>query len=225
MELFKDFDITLSSDDVLRGEGADPVTVRARRPELVKTASAALEEGLSKLHPVAIIHKLKVVEHRHEKILLHGGIELISRLVVNHLSGAEEVVLVICTIGSQLETFASSCMQENPLLGLALDGLGNAAIENVAQQVCGRIGEQARVGGLSASTPLSPGEPEWPVEIGHPFIFSLLDPSLVGITLSSGGMMLPKKSVSFVVGVGPGMLQGELCDLCSLHERCRYRHA
>jgi len=224
MKILKDFDVTLSSDEVLRGEGTNPDIVRSRRPMLVKAASAAIEEGLSKIHPAAIIHSLQVLEHRHEKIIFTGGIELVSPLVAQHLSGAKEITLAVCTIGLQLETLASSCMGENPILGLALDGLGNAAVENVAQQVCGHIGDKAMMRNLKTSSPLSPGEPEWPVEIGQPFIFSFLDPSLIGISLSSGGMMLPKKSISFVVGIGPEMSQTVLCDLCSLRERCRYRH-
>jgi cobalamin-dependent methionine synthase I len=116
-------------------------------------------------------------------------------------------------------------MQGNPLLALALDGLGNAAVEKVAQQVCARLAEQAQAKGLQASTPLSPGEPDWPVEVGQPQIFALLDPSQAGVTLTSGGMMIPQKSISFVLGVGPEMAQTDACDVCSLKETCRYRHA
>jgi len=98
-------------------------------------------------------------------------------------------------------------------------------MEILGQQVCGRIGVQAQSFGLTTSSPLSPGEPEWPVDIGQSQIFTLLDPSQAGITLTSGGMMIPRKSISFVVGIGPEMTTTDLCDLCSLRERCRYRHA
>ncbi len=225
MELLKDFDFTLCADDVLRGEGADPAMVHAKKPSLLKAASAALREGFTKLHPTAIVHKVKIVEHRHERILLQGGKELVSPLVARHLAGAEQVVLAVSTIGPQLEELSSNWMEKNPLLGVALDGFGNAAVEKIAQQVCKRIGEQAQVKGLTTSAPLSPGEPEWPVEVGQPQIFALLHPSQAGITLTSGGMMVPKKSISFIVGVGPDMALTDLCELCSLHERCRYRHA
>jgi hypothetical protein len=38
-------------------------------------------------------------------------------------------------------------------------------------------------------------------------------------------MMIPKKSISFVVGIGPDMSRDDFCELCSFNERCRYRHA
>jgi hypothetical protein len=225
MEIWQDIKIALDADDVLRGEGADPETARTKRPALLKAVSAALHEGNTQLHPTVISHTVKVVEHRHERILLKGGQELTGPLAAHHLAGAEQIILVVCTIGSQLENMASSWMEKNPVLGLALDGLGNAAVEKVAQQVCARLAERAQAKSLQASTPLSPGEPDWPVEVGLPQIFALLDPSKAGVTLTSGGMMVPKKSVSFVVGVGPNMSQTDSCDICSLKETCRYRHA
>ena len=225
MTVLTDWNFTLSADDVLRSQGADPETVRAKKPALLKAASAALHEGFTKLRPAAVIQDVKVIEHRHERILLKGGKELASPLVAHHLAGAKQVVLAVCTIGLELEKLASSWMEENPLLGLALDGLGNAAVEKVAQQVCAHIAERAKAKGLQASTPLSPGEPDWPVEVGQPQIFALLDPSQAGITLTSGGMMVPKKSISFVVGLGPEMAQTDACEICSLKETCHYRHA
>jgi len=225
MELLEDFILSLDEDDILRGEGADPAVVRAKKPALLGPASIALGDGSTKLHPLAIVHRTRVVEHRHERILLPDGKSLVSPLVAHHLAGAQEVVTALCTIGPELEVYASSLMGENPLLGIALDGLGNAAVENLGQQVCSRIGERAQAAGLTASTPLSPGDPDWPVDLGQPQIFSLLDPSLAGVSLTSGGMMVPKKSISFVVGIGPDMSQEDVCDLCSLRQGCHYRHA
>ncbi len=71
----------------------------------------------------------------------------------------------------------------DPQYALALDGLGNAAVEMLAQQVCANIGEKVQTKGWTASTPLSPGITGWPVEIGQPQIFALLDPSTAGVTL------------------------------------------
>ncbi len=223
MERWTDFAFTLSLDDILRGEGADPEAVRSKRPGVVKAASAAGHQGFTKLKPIAVVQEVKVIEHRHEQVLLAGGKKLTSPLVAKHLAGAEWVAAVVCTIGAELEMFTAA--QENLVLALALDGLGNAAVEAVAQQVCGRLAERAQARGLETNTPLSPGEPEWPVEVGQPQIFALLDPSRAGITLTSGGMMIPKKSISFVVGIGPKMARTDLCELCSLRERCSYRHA
>ena len=223
MELWTDFTFTLGLDDILRGEGADPETVRAKRPALVKAASAAGHQGFTKIKPVAVVQEAKVIEHRHERILLEGGKTLTGPLVARHLAGAERVAAVVCTLGPALEEYAASL--DDLVLALALDGLGNAAVEAVAQQVCGRLAERAQARGMETSTPLSPGEAEWPVEIGQPQVFALAEPSRAGIRLTEGGMMVPKKSISFVTGIGKKMSQIHPCEACSLNEICRYRKA
>ncbi len=222
MEYLDEFQLSLTVDDVLRGQGGDPQVIRNRKPMLIQTAKRAHLEGLSLLHPVALIHKVNVHSHLHNRIRLEGGVSLTGPLVTAHLAGAQYVVAVVCTIGSELEKTVFHLLNTDPLYALALDGLGNAAVELLAQQVCANIAVQEF---MQVSTPLSPGNPEWPVEVGQPQIFSLLDPARAGISLTSGGMMLPKKSMSFIVGLGLEMSQANLCDVCSLKETCRYQHA
>jgi hypothetical protein len=224
MTTLTDWKFTLSAEDVLRGQGVYPEVVRTGKPLLMKTAERARSEGLALLHPVALTREIAVQAHRHERMLLAGGATLTGPLVTRHLAGAQRVVAAVCTIGAELEESVTRLLNEDPLYALALDGLGNAAVESLAQQVCTRINHKIQAEGLQSSTPLSPGSPEWPVEIGQPQIFSLLDLSLSGIRLTSSGMMLPKKSISFIVGLGLEMSQTNLCEVCSLQETCRYQH-
>ena len=140
METWTDFDLTLSVDDILRGEGMDPVIARAKRPALVKAAEEASKVGVAKIHPAVAIHEVKVLEHRHEQIRLEDGTLLTGPLVARHLAGAERVAAVVCTIGAELESFAAA--QQDLVLALALDGLGNAVVTLVGQQVCEQIGGQ-----------------------------------------------------------------------------------
>ena len=225
MNPITDFNLSLGVDDILRGQGCDPEIIRNRKPLLILAAERAHTEGLILLHPVALTQEIVVHTHRHECIFLEGGGMLTGPLVTRHLAGAQRLVAAVCTIGPELEKAVSQLLSQDPLYALALDGLGNAAVEILAQQVCARIGDQVQAEGLQTSTPLSPGSPEWPVEVGQPQIFSLLDPSRVAISLTSGGMMLPKKTMSFIVGLGLQMSQADLCEVCSLKATCRYQHA
>ncbi len=225
MNAITDWQLSLSVDDLLHGQGMDPEVVRKSKPLLRLIAERVLAEGFNLIHPVALTCGTAVREFRHERIFLEGGSILTGPLVTRHLSGAQRVVAAICTIGPELEQAVTHLLGEDPLYALALDGLGNAAVDLLAQGICARIGEQVQADGLQASTPLSPGNPEWPVEIGQQQIFALLDPSQAGVTLTSGGMMLPKKSMSFIVGLGKEMSQAGMCEVCSLKETCRYGHA
>ncbi len=225
MNLSIKWNLSLSLDDILRGQGANPQIVRTNKPVLLKAAERALVDGVGLIHPLTLTAEKIIKQHRHEHILVEGSTALTGPLVTNHLCGALRVEAVVCTIGAELEEAILQLFDQDPLYALAMDGLGNAAVENLAQQICGKIAEQVEGEGLSASSPLSPGSPEWPVEVGQPQIFAMLDASKAGISLTSGGMMIPKKSVSFIVGVGPAMNQANMCSMCSLIETCRYKNA
>jgi len=224
MNSWNDFDLSINVDDILRGQGADPEKLRLRKPSLVDAAEFARAEGLPHIHPIALVRKVMVKAHSHDRLLLDDSTKLTGPLVTQHLAGAQRVAAVVCTIGAELEDMSARLFDNDPLLAFALDGLGNAAVEQLGQQVCQRIGEQAQVDGLTASTPLSPGEPDWPAEIGQPQIFALVEAAEIGIQITPGGMMIPKKSISFVLGIGPEMSQSEPCEVCGLRESCRYRH-
>ena len=223
MPLLRDWDLSLDVDQVLRAQGADPAVLRARRPALVDAAEQALQEGLAYLAPVAAYRELAVESLRHERLFLTGGV-LTGPLVAQHLRSAQQVVVLACTIGDALERVISEAMSEDPVRGLALDGLGSAAAEGLAAAAAAHFEDQARAQGLHTTIPLSPGMVGWPVEEGQAEIFSLVDGGEAGISLTSGGMMVPRKSISLVLGVGKDVAaEGRSCDFCNLRETCRYQ--
>jgi hypothetical protein len=51
-----------------------------------------------------------------------------------------------------------------------------------------------------------------------------VDAQQAGVTLTDGGMMIPRKSVSLVLGLGKDVrAEGRACDFCTLRETCRYQ--
>jgi hypothetical protein len=134
------------------------------------------------------------------------------------------VIVALCTIGAELERHAGNVMAEDPANGMVLDGVGTAAVLSLANRFCNQIGSQARVTGLQTTLPLSPGVEGWPVEQGQPQIFRMIDADCIGVSLTSGYMMVPRKSLTMVIGIGEDMRSNESpCDLCNLRDRCQYR--
>jgi hypothetical protein len=224
MPLLRDWNLPIDVDQILRGQGADPAAIRARRPALVQAAEQALQEGLVHLAPVAAYRELAIESLRHERLVLQGGGELTGPLIAQHLRSAQQVVILICTIGDALERLVSRAMSEDPVRGLALDGLGSAAAEGLAAAAATHFEDRAKAQGLQTTIPLSPGMVGWPVEEGQAQVFSLVDADQAGITLTPGGMMIPRKSISLVLGVGQDVAaEGRACDFCNLRETCRYQ--
>lgn len=139
---------------------------------------------------------------------------------------AGQVALAVCTAGEELEGKIQQAFQEgNPVDAVILDAIGSVAAEAVAGLVNQQIDEWARDNGLYTTRRFSPGYGDWPVE-EQKFIFSYFPPAPAGVRLTPGGMMLPRKSVSFALKIGQHPMQ-EIntgrCPACRRRDTCAYR--
>ena len=222
--ILKDWRNGLDVDSVLRGQGADPEVMRSRRPAVARLAERALAEGMPLLDPIVIYRRLRVESVRHERIALPGGRLLTGKLVAEHLAAAQEIVVIAATIGSRVEDLISQVLQHDTVFALALDGFGNAAVETLAVTICHYFSEAAAAEGMDATIPLAPGMIGWRTEVGQKEIFAVLDTDGIGLKLTSHDVMIPRKSLSMVVGVGSEVMKGaKSCDYCDMHETCRYQ--
>lgn len=224
MQTIDDWELTLDIDRVLRGQGADPEIIRTRSPNLVDVAERAIAEGSPLLKPRLIYRRMALESVMHERLLLRGGDKLRSRLLAKHLSPAKEIVLVVCTIGAEIDSLVAGAFKADPLFSLSLDGLGNAAVEDLANQACRRFEKAARDERMEVSIPLSPGMQGWSVDDGQDQIFGLLPAQKIGVKLNRSRMMSPNKSLSMVIGMGEHLAGGgRQCDFCMLNKTCRYK--
>ena len=224
MRVLDKWELRLGVDEVLRSQGADPAAIRRRNNSLVENVRRALEEGGPLLQPRVQARRLLVKGLHHEWLKLEGGGKISGELLVKHLSGAQEVVIVLCTVGEALERRAAEVFREDAVYGLALDGVGSAGVEALANAACALFEEEATEKYCQVTIPLSPGMTGWPVEEGQPQIFDLLEVNEIGVRLTESMMMVPRKSLTFVLGVGKELIAGgRTCDYCSMKETCRYR--
>jgi hypothetical protein len=225
MPILSDWNLIIDADQVIRGQGADPETIRARSPRIVEYAERAIVDGTSLLNPELIFRRMGVEKVLHERIVLESGDELRSPLLVQHLSPATEVLIILCTIGADLENKVSEIMRNDPPYGLALDGFGSAAVEALANAACHHFELESEEKRLETSIPLSPGMIDWLVEEGQAQIFKLLPAKDIGVSVTPSWIMLPRKSLSMIVGIGEKMTQaGTPCDFCTMRETCRYQN-
>jgi hypothetical protein len=231
MPILDKWELPLTTNEVLRAQGADPEALLLRRPGLAVSTDQAISKGKSILHPLVLYEKYAVKAFVHERLELWsnsnnpGKAYLSGKLIAQHLSRSQVIIVMLCTIGSELDETVSSLFKVDPMSGLALDGVGSAAVENLAIQACNYFENQAKADGFKTTMPLNPGMVGWPVEDGQPQIFSLLDSDLINVSLTESCMMTPNKSLSMVLGLGNDVTAiGSSCDYCSLKGVCKYQN-
>lgn len=218
------YDLQLNTDQILLAMGADPTVIGNRKPAILGAAHEALIIGLPLIKP-AVSQSLHTVDHvAHHSLVLRNGKRIISSLVSQELKNSHSVAAVVCSIGSGIELASRQRAGQDPMISMALDALGSAAVEQLSMEVCRQYEKEAAARSEYASQPISPGLEGWSVQEGQPIIFDLLDAATAGVELISSMVMVPVKSASFMIGFSNTPFQtGQPCDYCNMRENCRYR--
>jgi hypothetical protein len=224
MELQQNLELIYDVDAVLRGQGADAAILRARRPSLVEIAERARQESLSLLDPKVVYQEYRVLGVQHEQLLLEGGRRIESKLLTSQLAASSKIIIILATIGRELEERVYTIWDDDMVYALALDGAGSGAVEALANAACQYFEHKAAQEGLQASIPFSPGMMEWSVADGQPQIFQLLGEDSAIVRLTPSFIMIPRKSLTMVMGLGTNLVTvSHPCDFCKMRSTCRYR--
>ncbi len=137
-----------------------------------------------------------------------------------------KVGLGICTIGGTLEQRGQTQSDEGMVLeALLMDAFGSAAAEAAADALNTLLCAEAHASGYGVHSRISPGYGSWDVA-GQRALFDLMPAAKVGVSLTAGMMMMPRKSVSFVVRMEQGATDARGfrrgCAACAM-ESCLYR--
>ena len=150
---------------------------------------------------------------------LEGFITFDSRVVSQLLGKCQKVALFVATIGDELEYVAGQLAEDGLLVqSSVIESIGSSAVEQAANFVHERIMDTAESQGLVASKRrFSPGYCDWNVD-QQAQLFEALDASSVGVELTETCLMLPRKSISGIVGIGSpdqGVENYNPCPTCN----------
>lgn len=225
IQIKRDWEIHFDAGQYAAQAGGSLARLLAR-PGMQADWEAALADARALVRPAAIWDSFPIREFRHERLVMANGVAIGGGPVGAVVAGAHELVIGVCTVGDEISARISAYQCNGQRLrSLFLDDLGSWAVDQVRQQLCRTVEADAAARGWRASPALSPGESEWSVA-DQAVIFRLLDTRPIGVTLSESLVMSPIKSLSLIIGVGPGPLGvegGSNCDFCTIRERCAHR--
>ncbi len=150
-------------------------------------------------------------------VFIGTGVIFQSKVIAGLLKKCEQVAVFALTIDGYLEE-AVGHLADNGLVVQArvLDAIGSDAAEQVAGHVHQMVTEGARAQGLATSQRFSPGYCDW--EVGQQrMLFRAMNGSSAFIELTDKCLMIPRKSISGVIGIGTpesGVKSYNPCKTC-----------
>lgn len=220
-------EIDVTIDEVLKA-------LPGNRP--LKTIQAPLEQSLAAARkiwrPRAVWRWLDVKKITDKTISLAAKgdkrvVTLNTGFSTRFLAQAETVLAVVYTLGTELEEYCGSLSARGDFLSAYLtDIIGLVVLDKAGEKIRNLAENRAKTLGWGVSPFLSPGSVHgWELE-DQPVLCSFLPLKTIGVKVNENAILIPFKSISCLIGLGPDYasgLVGSTCDICSKRETCTMR--
>ena len=152
-----------------------------------------------------------------------GGLLLPGEDLRTHLKGCERAALFCATLGAGADALIRRAESGDMSRALALDCAAAAAVEEVCDQI--ELELQALFPGCSFPFRYSPGYGDLPLTLQGDLLALLDALRRVGLTASASNILLPRKSVTAILGVAQSPIErkSRSCLGCPAHDGCQYR--
>lgn len=140
-----------------------------------------------------------------------------------HLTGCRRAALFCVTLGGEADNLIRRSQVTDMARAFALDACAAAAVEQVCDAVEDEI--KAKFPGCFFPSRYSPGYGDLPLEVQSALLTLLDAQRKVGLTATASHILLPRKSVTAILGVADHPIQHPLrsCSDCPVRANCGYR--
>ncbi|HZK19900.1 MAG TPA: vitamin B12 dependent-methionine synthase activation domain-containing protein [Treponemataceae bacterium] len=146
-----------------------------------------------------------------------------------HLANCTHVVFLAATIGAQVDMLIRRLQVSDMSKALFADCLASVAIEQVCDKLEAAIMQEVskKLGTMYFTSRYSPGYGDFSLSIQGAFLRILDATRKVGISVTDGGLMIPVKSVSAIIGLSDKPLEKKRrnCVSCPRKKTCTYANA
>lgn len=225
MAIQRDIPIDVSAEEVMKALS------RGKRDAawMAEPAREALKRATHLFAPV-IVYEWAVVEgvqEEHVRVAIPDtgrSADLHVGPHANLMAKAKAALVSVNSIGQPLDDAVHELNASGEALGAyLLDCVGVVALSKVADAAAAMAEERAAAEGWGVGARLAPGSlVGWNTD-RQSEICALLPLESAGLSLTDSGLIIPFKSASGMIGLGPDFKRkkvGSVCGLCSLKETC-----
>lgn len=132
---------------------------------------------------------------------------------MSFLKGCSAVILCVCTLGAEVDRKIKYLERADMQKSLIFDACASAYLERCADDFEADLGE-------NLTYRFCPGYGGSDISDIR-YIFDLLNPAKIGVTLLNSNLMLPQKTMAGIIGVGKAAKK--TCAECINFSACAYR--
>lgn len=144
-----------------------------------------------------------------------------SPIITRQLKGAEACALFIATAGTEYQQFIDDCA-DDILQTFIADAIGSVIAEACGDRMEETLQEQINKLNWNRTNRFSPGYCGWHVKEQQK-LFPLFNGKTAGVALTDSSLMMPIKSISGIIGLGPDVRYLQYtCGICT-QENCYKR--
>jgi len=224
MKIIKDIKLNIDSEEVLRYQGYNRKKIKKPNQNILRITEEEINRGYNLFKPQGIYSLIKIKSFASEgRIILENELTFrFAKSIIDQLKGASHFLIGVVTIGGFLEKKVSELFSQGEYpRALVLDAVGTVAVEDFSREVRKFAHQEVTEQGLKTSRHFSPGYGGWDVS-QQKIIFKNIPAENIGVRLTKGCMMVPQKSLSWVIGAGKEMIisseEGNNCENC--HSKC-----
>ncbi len=164
------------------------------------------------------------VEHRDTVFLPECNLHLPGESIKSHLEGCNRCVLLAATLGIEADNLIRVAEIDSMTRAVMLDACATELIEVLCDHSEDEI-KASLSDDLHLTSRFSPGYGDLPITLQYRISKILDTPRKIGLTVTEQSLMLPRKSVTAILGITetPCQKNTHSCAICHLKDRCRFQ--
>lgn len=206
-----------------------------RKQELSVAVSAEIDQLMIEVQEIAnpryvfLIFDCEVNEADLSVTVMGTDLILTGSSIYKHLKYAKKVVLLAATLGIEVERQIRKYELVDLSKGLILDSCCTEYVEKICDLAECEIEQVISREGLTMNRRFSPGYGDLPLSVQPDFLAVLEADKRLGINLSESLLMIPRKSVTAIIGLfdeeklARPRKKKINCGDCNLKQTCNYR--
>lgn len=143
--------------------------------------------------------------------------------IKKHLEGCDRVAVMGLTLGLGIDNLLRKTQIKDMAMTVILDCGASVLVEQLCDEFEGTIREE--IGEKYLTFRFSPGYGDYPITEQSRIIRYLDASRKIGLNVTSNSLMIPRKSVTALIGIADHPVKGRLatCGECVLKDKCTLR--